>query len=465
MLSSGSALGSLSATMSTVIPGSGPAPATFVNCDMCVVSDTSSSMIGSRFESSMKGAKALYDSARPHDRIQFRAFNSNHHTLTGYMAKRTINWKRVEDGYRSKLGGCTRLYDAVNDAIDTWPRDAKFKNNIRVLIIFTDGEDVGSLITYQDFVHKIAHPKLGNVNIYLIFCEPDAASKRLMEQAMAPRHAHFLECNTTETDILRSFDDVRGQVQVAREQMILQMQFQLMAAANAGMTAAPVGGPIAHDPRQIAAAPEPPNPVAGKGKGKGKNKSQGNKPDATVAVNPSSHNAPGDNQGNGKGKGKGKNKGNKPDANDVVGSSSHDAPGDKGKVKGNKPDANDFIGSSSHDAPGDKGKVTGKGKVKGNKPDTNSKVNATSAPRGFGVFIGDLSSQATAEGRKNLIDYFTQWGSCRYITKGRRGADHFVILEYTDKMSAQRAIQFGNGQKRNDIFGLKPIVVKEGTQN
>ena len=152
--------------------------------DAIVLLDGSRSMVNG-LDEVLTAADHFVVRLRPGDQARVGSFSDQIRLTRNFTADRDELSRRVNDLFDLRVGMVTRLWDAVQQAIESFPESTD-DDRRRVVIVFTDGDDTASSATFDSVLGQ-AH-KAG-VRLYLVLVD---GVDRIPEERLAEEEPpHF----------------------------------------------------------------------------------------------------------------------------------------------------------------------------------------------------------------------------------------------------------------------------------
>ena len=171
-----------------------------------------------RLEAAVEGMVGVFDDVLgSHDRAELITFASDHHKHFGLKLKQHIDVDRAMASVAGADRGRTALWDSIKFAIDTTPRDAKYKGLQRELVVLTDGDDNASSTSLADICSLVAKPGLRNFHLVVIGVGLSGSARREVNQLCRPAHCTFLDVGAKPSEIQRAFQRTQGEIIKRRE--------------------------------------------------------------------------------------------------------------------------------------------------------------------------------------------------------------------------------------------------------
>lgn len=117
----------------------------------------------------------LLENHKHGDRFSVKVFAESVHTIFGLKPTQYINEKRLKKEIlemnktlKEKIGTESYLFDAIGEIIDTFPRNAKYKESHKEFFIFTTGKNqIGKKYSLEDLKEKIDQESTIFISIFL----------------------------------------------------------------------------------------------------------------------------------------------------------------------------------------------------------------------------------------------------------------------------------------------------------
>jgi uncharacterized protein YegL len=116
-------------------------------------------------------------------------FNSSAHKEHKLIRKMYLDWEK--DKKNMVASGGTALYDAIEIAINTYPKNKKYQNDQVEMVVLTDGEDTTGK-SVQSVKDLVASPGIRNFHLFVIGVGIEARQVAELTELCAPKHAKFL---------------------------------------------------------------------------------------------------------------------------------------------------------------------------------------------------------------------------------------------------------------------------------
>lgn len=189
-----------------------------------------------RLEAAMTGMQGVFVAVlEDTDRAELITFSSSCHKHFGLLLKRKIDMKRALRGVKECDRSCTAFYDAIKYAIETAPRDAKFKSLQRELVVLTDGEDNCSETSFDEVCKMVAHPGLARFHLVVIGVGLSGPTKQRVQWMCQPEHCTFLDVRAKPSQIAAAFKRTQGEI-VKRREVHVRAWAEGPSASSANVT-------------------------------------------------------------------------------------------------------------------------------------------------------------------------------------------------------------------------------------
>jgi uncharacterized protein YegL len=172
------------------------------------VVDTSGSMAGERAAAAAKGVLEVQQRVlTDKDVISLYTFSDETVVRFQHKHRTAINGAAMEQMIKDAAahGSCTALYDAIKLSIDDVPKSAKYTDQIKYVVVLTDGGNNHGPTTYEHCKQLIAKPGIANFYFILIGVDLDGDAKTKMIKLCKPNHAHYIDAGSSSADIKRAF--------------------------------------------------------------------------------------------------------------------------------------------------------------------------------------------------------------------------------------------------------------------
>lgn len=123
----------------------------------------------------------------------------------------------------TEKGTETALYDAVALAIKDIPKDVKYRDQIKFVVVLTDGQDNKSRTTFEECKTLITKPGLANFYFILIGVGLLSNTKETMKSMCEARHAHYVDSGASKGQIKAAFATVGSKMQAQYAEFVLRV--------------------------------------------------------------------------------------------------------------------------------------------------------------------------------------------------------------------------------------------------
>lgn len=184
------------------------------------VIDVSGSMMGTPLKNAMDGAYIIFDKILwDSDRLEIINFASTAFRQLHMKSKRQVVWDREIRAINVAKTGSTALYSAIVKAIEEMPKDHKYDNCHRELIILTDGANNTGRRTHMEAKNLINRSGFKYFHCTLIGVNISQHDEITMRDLVSNQHSTYIPCSVD--GIIDSFSFIRTQISVRIEQTVI----------------------------------------------------------------------------------------------------------------------------------------------------------------------------------------------------------------------------------------------------
>jgi hypothetical protein len=148
--------------------------------------------------------------------VEFSVFAQSFKKLNGYIRKNVLQFELLKDKVsKASVGATTSLWNAIGKCLDTMPRDAKYSDLQREVLVLTDGYDTSSkseqLFTTEELQKKIeACGKKGYFTILGVGSDVDEAA--LKSLVASSERAAYMKCSNNGNAIKAALAILRNRI-------------------------------------------------------------------------------------------------------------------------------------------------------------------------------------------------------------------------------------------------------------